>query len=729
MLEEGSRRVHHVKRSLALGLMLLATVASSADLALATRHLAPWRESPSPKVQWAPSGSCSALHTRAVFRGETETASRPYARENFKTAARAGNVTSRAYDGAGNLLCEKTPLGDATSAYAHGAAPTTLPDVNAVACQSTHVTRYDYEEEGQLAKVTTALGSETTYIWDASRKRMLAKQDGNLHLTTYAYDERALRAAEFQHLDAHDVRLLPSQRDAIAALATEPGLLTWRATHDANGNVWTQTDPLGQVTTQAHGLRNRLDEVTYSLHTTPRALPSVDSESWSYDENGNVEGVTQAKLTTTGLVQETTTRGYDVFDRLETETRYDTKVTTYGYDTKGNRTRVTDFEGVGTSYTFDAQDRLKTAVTPEGTTTYGYFLDGLAKATAFFNGLYDGRCYDAAGRLVGLVTAHTAVGDACAPLPVGAVSRYQYALDADGNRTAQVEELTPVGGSAPGAAQTTTYGYDDESRLVGAKYPDDTAALYQLDAVGNRVGERKVPASMVSVLAVAAFLSVNPTALTNDVVAVFNRADWLESVTDSRAPAKDASFEWDAAGNLKRQQTAARDRRFTWDVKQTLTKVDDNGVEAGRYDYGSDGLRSKRITALESVEYVLDGMQVLVEADGASSGHPAKRRYHYGSSALAVTEISGSSRTTSALHLDALGSPVGETTTAGVVATVRQYDAWGQYRNGTAPGSAEPKLGYTGHQYDVETGLCTRGPATTTPTTGGSSPETRTKVR
>ncbi len=607
-----------------------------------------------------------------------------------------GSTTFRAYDGAGNLLCEKTANGD---------APSTLSAVNAAACQATHVTRYEYEEEGQLTKVTTALGAETTYVWDASRKRRLSKQDGNLHLTTYEYDARAQRTAEFQHLDAH-ARLttrtnLPLEEPL--SLAAHLGTLAWRTTYDANGNVETQTDPLGQVSRQVHGLRNRLDDVTYSLHTTPRTLPSVDAESWSYDANGNVEAVTQAKLTSSGVVQETTTREYDVLDRLQAETRYDTKVTGYGYDAKGNRTRVTDFQNVGTTYTFDAQDRLKTAVTAEGSTSYEYFADGLPKSTHFFNNLHEGRCYDDGGRLTALVTAPTAVLNGCSPPAF--LSRHRYTHDAEGNRKTQLEELTVAGASAVGPPELTEYGYDDESRLVGVGYPDNTTALYQLDRVGNRVGERKAPSSAVVALTAAAFLAVSPSALTSDALAVFNRADWLESVTDSRAPAKNATFEWDIAGNLRRQQTAARDRRFTWDVKQTLTKVDDNGIEAGRYDYGADGLRSKRVTALESVEYVLDGMQVLVETDGANSAHPAKRRYHYASSALAVTDISGSTRTTKALHLDALGSPATETTQAGVVAAVRQYDAWGQYRNGTAPGSTDTKFGYTGHQYDVETGL------------------------
>lgn len=170
-----------------------------------------------------------------------------------------------------------------------------------------------------------------------------------------------------------------------------------------------------------------LEQLAVNARRTPARV--VGGE-FHHDANGNVEGVTQTKLTATGVVQETTTRSYDVLDRLETETRYDTKQTTYRYDAKGNRTRVADFQGVDTTYTFDAQDKLQTAVTAEGTTTYGYFPDGLAKTTAFFNGTYEGRCYDDAGRLTALVTARAAVTNACAP---GAfVSRQQYTHDAEG---------------------------------------------------------------------------------------------------------------------------------------------------------------------------------------------------------------------------------------------------------------------------------------------------------
>ena len=92
---------------------------------------------------------------------------------------------------------------------------------------------------------------------------------------------------------------------------------------------------------------------------------------------------------------------------------------------------------------------------------------------------------------------------------------------------------------------------------------------------------------------------------------------------------------------------------------------------------------------------------MLQEARGDVASHPAYRRYHYAYGPLSVTDAAG----TRFIGTDALGSPTDLTTTTGTVAAAHQYDAWGQYRNGTAPSAEEPKLGYTGHQFDPETGL------------------------
>jgi RHS repeat-associated protein len=113
----------------------------------------------------------------------------------------------------------------------------------------------------------------------------------------------------------------------------------------------------------------------------------------------------------------------------------------------------------------------------------------------------------------------------------------------------------------------------------------------------------------------------------------------------------------------------------------------------------------KRVAQGAQVEYVLDDKFVLSEHDGSNTAHSMKRRYHYGAQPLAESEVAGASRFTTWLNTDAQGSLTDATQSDGTVRTVRQYDAWGNYQNGSAPAAGDPKLGYTGHQFDPETGL------------------------
>ncbi len=235
--------------------------------------------------------------------------------------------------------------------------------------------------------------------------------------------------------------------------------------------------------------RESLPSPEPSGHATPRALPSLDAVTYGYDGNGNVTSVAETRLTASGPATETTGRIYDGLDRLEKETRPDGREVSYGYDLKGNRTQVTDPDGVATGYTYDAQDRLKTVVLSGSTTTYAYHPDSLlAKTTA--PGVEEGRCYDAAGRLVTVVTAKGSVSGTCA-VSGTLLSRYVYGHDANGNRTSLVETRTAAGAASASVPESTGYGYDALDRLVGVRYPDGTAHLYELDAEGNRLVERR----------------------------------------------------------------------------------------------------------------------------------------------------------------------------------------------------------------------------------------------
>lgn len=599
-----------------------------------------------------------------------------------------GNVTLRAYDAGGNVLCEKTPLGLATLARG-AAAVLDLAAELAASCSGAYVTQHEYDDLAKLTRTVDALGGDWRFTYDPVRN-LVARKDANGNLTTYEYNARNERIAEHQHLDAHPGLVTADN----APLAEAPvdvdfriGTLDWAWTYDANGNVATKTDPKGQSVGYTYGVLDRLASENWSGQALPRELPSLDGVDREYDPNGNLVHVVEHKLTSTGAIAEETVRVFDGLDRLKTETRYDGKLLSYSYDAKGNRLSVTDPDQVATSYTYDALDRLATATLPEGTASYSYWPDSLQKGIALPNRIDESRSYDLASRLTSIVTD---------------VSNFTYTYDANGNRAKQIEQRTDPATQVLRSAETTTYGYDALDRLTGVKYPDGHAVLYRLDAIGNRTGEREAPA-YAGTLDANAFPSVtNPS---RDVTADFDRADWLRTRSDAVDRSRDVFYSYDLNGNLIRKQQATTTRELRWDARNTLTAVLDNGAVTSRYDYCYSGLRVKRSAQGQQVEYVLDDKFVLSEQDGSVGTHPMRRRYHYSTQPLAESEVSGASRFTTWLNIEAQGSVTDATQTDGSVRSARQYDAWGQYRNGTAPRADQPKLGYTGHQFDAETGL------------------------
>ncbi len=313
----------------------------------------------------------------------------------------------------------------------------------------------------------------------------------------------------------------------------------------------------------------------------------------------------------------------------------------------------------------------------QGVATYDFFEDGLLKQTDYGNGLKETRTYDAAGRLETLSVDK--VGQA--------VSRFEYGDDANGNRVSQVETRGLAG-------ETTTYGYDEADRLIGVEYPAETH-LYQVDAVGNRTGEKRAASGVVAALTVAAFAALSPTVASAAVERQHNAVDWVTAVVDVKASTTTV-LTYDANGNRTTEGT----KTYSWDIRDTLTRVEDGSTVVGTYDYDAKLQRVKADTVQGHVEYVLDGKYVLREA-GARS-----RRYHFGEGeALAVTGVGGAAGQDRWLLTDALGSVVTEADATAMSVTARQFDAWGNYRNNTAPTANETRLGYTGHQFDFETGL------------------------
>jgi RHS repeat-associated protein len=611
-----------------------------------------------------------------------------------------GNVTARAYDAVGNKLCEVRPLG--MPALQDGAAG--VLDVNGIIGQvcpsgSRYTTRWQYDELNKLIGSTDALGGSYAFVYDRVRN-LVAKLNPNQGLLTYEYDALNRRTHERQHFDRHasvSRDSVPGEESPVDPVAGS-GTASWHTEYDADGNLWRLTDPKNQVTASTYEVGNRLKRQEFSSPVA-RELPALNSIDFAHDGNGNLTGADEAKSTSAGPVTSSTVRVFDALDRLKSETR-DGRTVQYTYDEVGNRASVTDPAEVATSYTYDAHNRLSTATTPQGIAQYSYWPDSLLKGLAYPNGLSERRCYDDGNRLTDLVAAKGAISEDCATA-VGVASRYGYSYDADGNRNRQLESRTDpaTGGLRP--VETSDYGYDALDRLQVVRYADGKVVAYDLDAVGNRRGERETtPGARQASEALPDYAGLATAQLAHDVRGAFNAADWLLSRTDSVDASRTVAFGYDFDGNQISRTTGRGNRTLAWDARNTLTAVYENGVEVGRYDYDRNLIRVRRTTQTENVEYVLDDKHVLNELDGSQAGKPSIRRYHYGTKVLAVTESAG----TRYIVNDGIGSASDFWSSTGTLAQSRQYHAWGGFRNGTAPAAGEAKVGFTGHFFDPETG-------------------------
>jgi len=237
--------------------------------------------------------------------------------------------------------------------------------------------------------------------------------------------------------------------------------------YDALGVPVRETDARGTVTTRtrnAAGLETRRTEAAGSpaartIRTewdVERRLPlAIESAAlrteYGYDERGRL--VTTARIDTATGATRTTTRRYQpdgaVPGRLAAidGPRTDVEdVTRFAYDGRGNRVRVTNALGHVTEITdHDAFGRALRSVDP--------------------NGLVTERTFDARGRL----TARVVGGE-----------RTTFRHDAAGNRV----RVTRPDGSLH------LREYDDAGRLVAVADADGNRIEYDLDAAGNRVGER-----------------------------------------------------------------------------------------------------------------------------------------------------------------------------------------------------------------------------------------------
>ena len=584
------------------------------------------------------------------------------------TVDESGNRTEYEYDAAGRRTIVRLPAvdidlggiaGRPTLVTAYG----THGNVSSTSDPNGNSTAFEYDAIGRQVRTVFADGSSIESVQDAQ---------GNIVRTL---DQLGL-ATDYEFDGANRlVRVIQP-----AAAAGSLNRVSSSDSYDSFGNLVSQTDGLGRVTRLAYNALGRVTE---------RVLPGGQREVLAYDR-----GLRLSQRADFDGAQ--TLMGYDGLNR-ETSRQYsDGTALQVQYTATGQLASMTDAAGE-VRYVYDDRDNLVAVTQPDGTElSYAYTSIGQIGQVLVGGTSVAEYTYDAAGRMTQVTTAD-------------GVTEYGYDLAgnqtvvraANGTRTErQFDNMNRVSrirhfAAGGGLLQDLAYSYDARGMRLGATEVDGSAESYQYDQLNRLVSRVRTGSGAVSE--------------THEYDSVGNRTQstgpngttsFVYDVNDRLIRAGSANFGYDASGNRLSRSFGGRNSEYAWDARGRLESVTLDGTQT-RFNYDALGNRTLKHTGADESRYVVDsnsatGLPQVVQTRGA--GGQVVKTFVHGTDLLAERAASG----TRHYHQDVLGSTSLSTDTTG--------QPEGSYRFGSfgvpeTAGSAGLDFGFTGEQYDAETGL------------------------
>ncbi len=483
----------------------------------------------------------------------------------------------------------------------------------------------EYSGAYELVKATDALGHSTTFEYSAAGDLTLDKDaEGNETRWTY----NAIHDVETEMTPKGEKTTY--KRDAHGNVETierpAPGAATqkWSFKHAANGDLESETDPLGHETKFEYDAYGDLKGETD---------PAGDKTSWTYNKDGqeltkvsprgNAESAKAAEFETV-TERDAQGRPVKVTDPLGHESKY-------AYDKDGNLESKTDPLGHTTHYIYDADNEQTKVENANGTTTETAYdsmgevksrTDGNGHTTKFDHNALEQltetidplerrtiREYDAAGRLEKLKDAEgrttTLSYDKANRLTKKGYSEVathtvEYAYDKDGNITKMVDGtgttetiydvLDRLTEFKNGNSEVIKYEYNLGNLQTKITYPNGKAVSREFDKAGRL-------ASLTDWLGKKTSFAYNPdsdqTATTfpagtgNVDEYGYDRTDAMTSVAIKKGSEALATVGYlrDKAGQLESLTSkglpGAESEAFSYDPNNRLTKA---GSASYEYD-------------------------------------------------------------------------------------------------------------------------------------------------
>ncbi|MCO5297810.1 MAG: hypothetical protein M9921_13240 [Fimbriimonadaceae bacterium] len=222
-------------------------------------------------------------------------------------------------------------------------------------------TSFSYDDADRLTAMSDATGTTEWTFDDASQVTELETPQGTMD---YTYDLPGRRATMVQGSGTTTY----SYDDAGRLTSLEnPYSETTAFEYDDGGRLTKETFDSGVYTLYGYDSRDRTTSV---VHKTSGAS-TISSESYAWDDAGNLEEKTVDTVTTT--------YGYDDINQLVSESRSGYSAS-YTYDANGNRASKT-LNGTTETYTVDDADKL-TTITSGGNTVKSFTYDTAGRTTA-----------------------------------------------------------------------------------------------------------------------------------------------------------------------------------------------------------------------------------------------------------------------------------------------------------------------------------------------------------
>lgn len=604
-----------------------------------------------------------------------------------------GKISSYAYDASGRVRSITDPNGKATT-FTYDAvgrlAAATRPDGKK--------TVYTYDASGRLASATDAAGATTSYTYD-NFNRVQSVIDPLSAQTHFGYD----LLSNLTSLADAKSQVTQFQYDSVGRLTKtiDPLQSFEQYVYTDGGRLHTRTDRKNVTTTYAYDNLGRLLSETFSDETpsvsfscddaqrTVTAANGTDTLTWIYDTAGRLVSEASAKNGTTvsyayndaGQKASVSLNG-DLVAAYTYEGAYLKTITsegrtfTYEYDDMGRRTSLAFPNGVTTTYSYNPTlGWLERIATTKGATTiadftYTHDLVGnrLTKSTPDWTETYS---YDAGSRLTGAER----VGSAPESLLFG--------YDPVGNRSS--DQLNGV---------SRSYSYDARNRLLAA-HAGSTLHVQGRTSEPAQVTVGGQSAQMLPGNGFSAEVTAAPGTNAIAVRAADNSGN-VRTNTYNVGAAGDASYAYDANGNLTQKVEGGATWIYEWNALNELTRVTKDGGEVVRFAYDPIGRRVEKAAGGITTSYLYDGMELMRE----TRDNEGPSAYLHGPDVdQPLARISGAGAF-SFYHADGLGSIVATSDQAGAVTSAVQYDAWGNVEQGAASPYA-----FASYQWDPEASL------------------------